>query len=91
MRSQYKKFHYAYILGGPKNEATLQFCEYLENYNHDCCTQQRQSILNTSINTMLDNYILYSVAIWRKLNNNNRFSSITVSDAYIAQVKIQNG
>jgi len=31
------------VLGGPKNEATLHFAEYLENYQrylHDFCTYQ---------------------------------------------------
>jgi len=43
-----------------------------------------------SINTRLNNAILYNGAVWRKLNNNNQLSSITASYAYTAQMKTQN-
>jgi len=43
-----------------------------------------------SINARFNNAILYSGAIWRKLNNDNQLCSIIASYAYIAQMKIQN-
>ena len=76
------------------NGATLHFPEYLENhqrYNQVIfCTHEGQCILNTSINRWFNNVILYSGAIWRKLSNNNQHCSITASQIYTAQVKMQN-
>ena len=54
------------IPGGPKNEATLHFAEYLENYQtylHDFCTHQDECILNMYAHSRFTNFILYSGAI----------------------------
>jgi len=45
---QISKIYWQYT-GWAKNEATLHFCDYLQNYQrklHDCLQHQRQCILN---------------------------------------------
>jgi len=39
-----------------------------------------------AINARFNNVILYSGAIWRKLNNNNQLCNITASYVYTAQM-----
>jgi len=72
---------------GQNMGAALHFPEYLENYQRQLydffCKRQGQCIPNMSIiNRKFNNAVLYSGAIWRKLNDNNKFNqqrSITTS------------
>ena len=43
-----------------------------------------------STDTRFNNGILYSRAIWRKLNNNNQQCSITAAQDYIVRMNMQN-